>query len=155
MTFEKFSSLSYGIKLEKCNRAFSQLSKRQYRLNRLLTVLRNQRRMQEIFRNMCQLNSVLRQTISSNFDSETPLKHKFCDMRYHPSRLVDVCADTCNLLLKLACVIKSDADLDLLFVLAHSIKDTQIRFHGNYYINYNWDYILSTKNPVVPLVPRK
>ena len=60
ISFEKFASLPYNRKLEKVNRAFCELSRRQIKVNRLLVVLREQKRMQEIFSKVNELNSILR-----------------------------------------------------------------------------------------------
>ena len=57
--------------------------------------------------------------------------------------------DVCNLLEYLVNVPKTDADMDLLFLTAHSVKNALIHFWKLYYIQYDWAHIFSSKAPSV------
>ena len=56
----------------------------------------------------------------------------------------------CKLLDYISLVLKTDSDIDVLFLTAHAVKESQIRFHKNYYISYDWDQIFKSKTPTVP-----
>ena len=47
---------------------------------------------------------------------------------------------------------KTDSDIDVLFLTTHAVKESQIRFHTNYYISYDWDQIFKSKTPTVPRI---
>ena len=87
MTCEQFSSLPYPSKLDRCNKAFQFLMKCQMKVNAHPNVLREHRTMQEIFFNMLQLDSQLRQTVHHLFDKEIGVKHDMYTMKFSPSDL--------------------------------------------------------------------
>ena len=138
MTFECFCAMAYSKKLQRCNNAFRSLLKRQAKVNRLLNVLRHQPKMQEIFQNVLELNSMLRQTSVNVFKANFGTKHEFYGMKSTPKCLAAVSIDVCNFLEYLSNVPKNDVDMELLFLTAHSVKDSQIRFWNFYYIQYDW-----------------
>ena len=112
--------------------------------------------MQEIFSNMLQLDSQLRQTVYHLFDKDVAVKHEMHHMKFSPLRLKTVCLDVCKLLDYISLVPKTDSDIDVLYLTAHAVKESQIRFHKNYYISYDWDKIFQSKTPTVPrIVVRK
>ena len=149
MTFERFCTMAYSKKLQRCNNAFRSLLKRQAKVNQLLNVPWHQPKMQEIFQNVLELNSMLRQTSVNVFKANFGTKHEFYGMKSTPKRLAAVSINVWNLLEYLANVPKNDADMDLLFLTAHSVKDSQLRFWNFYYIQYDWVNILSSKAPSV------
>ena len=152
MTFERFSSLPYPSKLDRCNKAFQSLIKRQTKVNAHINVLHEHHTMQEIFFNMLQLDSQLRQTVYHLFDKDVNVKHDMHSMKFSPLRLKTVCSDVCKLLDYISLVPKTDSDIDVLFLTAHVVKESQIRFHKNYYISYDWDQIFKSKTPTVPRI---
>ena len=150
MTFKCFCVMPYSKKLQLCNNAFHSLLKRQAKVNHLLNILRHQPKMQEIFKNILELNNMLRQTCVNLFKANFSSEHEFHGMISSPKRLGAVSVDVCNLLEYLANVPKTDADMDLLFLTAHSVKkNALIRFWKLYYIQYDWVHIFSSKAPSV------
>ena len=154
MSFEQFASLPYNRKLEKVNRAFCELSRRQIKVNRLLVVLREQKRMQEIFSKVNELNSILRSCVATFFDNTVPINHKHSNRKSTPKFLNELCTDTCHLLNYISNAPKTDAELDTLFVIGHSVKETQILFFQDYYVKYDWEKIFNSSAPVV-LTPKR
>ena len=149
MTFERFSCLQYQNKLPRCNRAFTELVKRQTKVNRLLNVLRDQPRMQQIFDQLLQINSILHQTIANLFDEQIIVEHQYHIMKSNLLHLRELSNDLCQLLDYLSRVPKTDSDMDVLYITAYSIKDSQIKFWQEYYIEYDWGAIFSSKSPIV------
>ena len=98
MTFERFSCLQYQNKLPRRNRAFTELVKRQTKVNSLLNVLRDQPRMQQIFDKLLQINSILRQTIANLFDEQIIVEHQYHIMKSNLLHLREVSNDLCQLL---------------------------------------------------------
>ena len=153
MTFEQFSNLNYGTKLRKCNQAYRSLLLRQTKVNHLLNVFWNQKKMQEIFNSLLHLNCFMRETVSKLFDSTFTVKHELYDMKSTPNRMAEILVDICHLLEHFTIVTKSDSDIDVLFLVAHSIKSAQINLWKSTYIFYDWDAIFSSKSPVVNISP--
>ena len=151
MTFECFCMIPYPKKLQRCNIAFQSLSKRQIKVNKLLNVFRHQRKMQEIFDNLLQLNSLLCQTCVNLFKADIFSKHEYYGLKCNPNRLASVSNDIINLLHYMSIIPKTDSDMDVLFLTAHSIKDSQIRFWKHYHVHYNWGEIFSSKTPCVSI----
>ena len=153
MTFERFCNLSYRTKLRKCNTAYRSLLQRQAKVNRLLNVFRHQQKMQEIFNSLLHLNSFMRETFAKLFDSTFSVKHELFDKKSTPKRMAEVSVDICHLLENFTTVTKSDSDIDVLFLVAHSIKSAQINLWKSTYIYYDWNAIFSSKSPVVGVAP--
>ena len=149
MTFETFSCLQYENKLSRCNGALTTLVKRQTKVNTLLNVLRDQPRMQQIFDQLLQINSMLRQTVANLFDKQISVEHHYYTMKSHPLYLREVSDDLCRLLDYLSEVPKTDSDMDVLYITFHSIKLSQIKLWQEYHIQYDWDTIFSSTSPTV------
>ena len=139
MSFKHFSSLSYQDKLARCNNAYKLLQGRQQRVNRHMVVLRTQATMQESFLSMLLLDGQLCQTIFNLFDSSINLQHNYQDTKCNPFKLKEVTEDICKLLGFIEHVPKTDSDMDVLFVSAHTVKETQINLHKQYYIKHNFN----------------
>ena len=153
MTFEWFCNLNYRTKLRKCNQAYRSLLQRQAKVNRLLNVFRNQKKMQDIFNSLLHLDCFMRETVSKLFDSTFALKHELYAMKSTPKCMAVISVDICRLLEHFTVVTKSDSDIDVLFLVAHSIKSAQINMWRSTYIYYDWDAIFSSKSPVVGISP--
>ena len=149
MSFEQFSSLQYDQKLDKVNRAFCELARRQIKVNRLLVVFREQKRMQEIFKKVDELNSVLRSCVSTFFDRTVPINHKHSNKKSNPRFLNELCIDTCHLLNYIGDAPKTDSKLDTLYIIGHSVKEMQILLFQDYYMKYDWEQIFNSSAPVV------
>ena len=149
MTFECFCMIPYPKKLQRCNNTFKSLVKRQMKVNKLLNVFRHQCKMQEIFDNLLELNSLLRQTCVNLFKVDMFSRHEYYGLKSNPNRLAAVSNDVCSLLDYMSIIPKTDSDMDILFLTAHSIKDLQIRFWKHYHVDYNWGEIFSSKSPRV------
>ena len=144
MTFECFCMIPYPKMLQRCNNAFKSLVKRQMKVNKLLNVFRHQRKIQEIFDNLLELNSLLHQTCVNLFKTDM-----YYGLKSNPNRLASVSNNACSLLDYMSIIPKTDSDMDVLFLTAHSIKDSQIRFWKHYHVDYNWGEIFSSKSPCV------
>ena len=139
MGFEDFAKLNYAHKLHKTNWAFRELAKRQFKVNKLLNVLRNYERTKLIFDTIQETNGVLRECVHDlGFDKDCPVKHKSYGKKFHPITLNELCVDTVHLLNFISdAPNKSDSDCDSLFVIGHSLKDLQIKLWAKYYVGYD------------------
>ena len=113
MTFEQFCMIPYAKKLQRCNITFQSLSKRQMKVNKLLNVFRHQRKMQEIFNNLLQLNSLLCQICVNLFKADMFSKHEYYGLKSNPNRLASVSNDVINLLHYMNIIPKTDSDMDV------------------------------------------
>ena len=154
MSFKRYSLLSYKGKLARCNNAYKLLQGRQQCINCHMVVLHTQATMQEIFLSMLLLDGQLRQTIFNLFDSSINVQHNYENTKCNPFKLKEVTEDILKLLGFIENVPKTDSDMDILFVSAHAVKETQINLHKQYYIKHNFNSEAEAppivKNEVVP-----
>ena len=65
------------------------------------------------------------------------------------SSFMSICIDCFDLLELCVQYPKTNSQVDTLYVFSDIIKASQTRLYNAYFIEYDWNYIFSTKNPVV------
>ena len=117
MNFETFCRLDYYTKFTKTETAIEICAAKQTELNMNISrTVRNVFVEDEIFRNILELNAIIRSYIKELFDSNMGIFHVYNDTFVIHAKLKEVCTDTFDMIELIWFYPKTDSLLDSLFI---------------------------------------